>query len=77
MRSMPGIRALVTRDRRQYHFETKLEIVRRHVKGESGGGGVKRRGGIPPTEQQRKKNKTKRSVWTVSGGLPTLGKARR
>ncbi|WP_411742720.1 helix-turn-helix domain-containing protein, partial [Rhodococcus sp. IEGM 1366] len=28
--------ALVTRDRRQYDFETKLEIVRRHVNGESG-----------------------------------------
>ena len=31
-----GSEALVTRDRRQYDFETKLEIVRRHVKGESG-----------------------------------------
>ena len=31
-----GSGALVTRDRRQYGFETKLEIVRRHVKGESG-----------------------------------------
>lgn len=31
-----GSGALVTRDRRQYDFETKLEIVRRHVKGESG-----------------------------------------
>ena len=31
-----GSEALVTRDRRQYGFETKLEIVRRHVKGESG-----------------------------------------
>ncbi|TSD40315.1 hypothetical protein FFI94_031690 [Rhodococcus sp. KBS0724] len=28
--------ALVTRDRRQYDFETKLEIVRRNVYGESG-----------------------------------------
>lgn len=27
---------MVTRDRKQYDFETKLEIVRRHVKGESG-----------------------------------------
>jgi transposase len=26
----------VTRDRRQYDFETKLEIVRRHIRGESG-----------------------------------------
>ena len=33
-----GSGALVTRDRRQYDFETKLEIVRRHVKGESGRG---------------------------------------
>lgn len=32
------------------------------------------RGGVPPTEQQRKKNRPKRSVWTVSGGLPTLGR---
>ena len=31
-----GSGALVTRDRREYDFETKLEIVRRHVKGESG-----------------------------------------
>ncbi|GAA3138816.1 hypothetical protein GCM10020255_014770 [Rhodococcus baikonurensis] len=31
-----GAGALVTRDRRQYDFETKLEIVRRHVNGESG-----------------------------------------
>lgn len=31
-----GSGALVTRDRKQYDFETKLEIVRRHVKGESG-----------------------------------------
>lgn len=31
-----GAGALVTRDRRQYLFETKLEIVRRHVAGESG-----------------------------------------
>ena len=31
-----GSEALVTRDCRQYGFETKLEIVRRHVKGESG-----------------------------------------
>jgi len=31
-----GSGALVTRDRRQYDFETKLEIVRRHIKGESG-----------------------------------------
>ncbi|NHP18755.1 hypothetical protein G8767_35420, partial [Rhodococcus sp. IC4_135] len=30
-----GAGALVTRDRRQYDFETKLEIVRRHVNGES------------------------------------------
>lgn len=31
-----GTGALVTRERRQYDFETKLEIVRRHVNGESG-----------------------------------------
>ena len=31
-----GSGALVTRDRKQYDFETKLEIVRRHTKGESG-----------------------------------------
>lgn len=31
-----GAGALVTRDRRQYEFETKLAIVRRHVDGESG-----------------------------------------
>lgn len=31
-----GAGALVTRDRRQYDFETKLEIVRRHANGESG-----------------------------------------
>jgi transposase len=31
-----GSGALVTRDRRQYDFETKLEIVRRHIRGESG-----------------------------------------
>jgi transposase len=31
-----GSGALVTRERKQYDFETKLEIVRRHVKGESG-----------------------------------------
>ena len=31
-----GSGALVTSDRRQCGFETKLEIVRRHVKGESG-----------------------------------------
>ena len=31
-----GSGALVTRDRKQYDFQTKLEIVRRHVKGESG-----------------------------------------
>ncbi|MBT2535115.1 helix-turn-helix domain-containing protein [Arthrobacter sp. ISL-69] len=31
-----GAGALVTRDRRQYDFETKLEIVVRHIKGESG-----------------------------------------
>jgi transposase len=31
-----GSGALVTRDRKQYDFETKLEIVRRHVRGESG-----------------------------------------
>lgn len=31
-----GAGALVTRERRQYPFETKLEIVRRHVAGESG-----------------------------------------
>ena len=31
-----GSRALVTRDRRQYDFETKLQIVRRHIRGESG-----------------------------------------
>jgi transposase-like protein len=31
-----GSGALVTRDRKQYDFETKLQIVRRHVKGESG-----------------------------------------
>ena len=31
-----GSGALVTRDRKQYDFETKLEIVRRHITGESG-----------------------------------------
>jgi transposase-like protein len=31
-----GSGALVTRDRKQYDFETKLQIVRRHTKGESG-----------------------------------------
>jgi transposase-like protein len=31
-----GADALVTRDRRQYEFQTKLAIVRRHVDGESG-----------------------------------------
>jgi transposase len=31
-----GSGALVTRDRKQYDFDTKLEIVRRHVGGESG-----------------------------------------
>ena len=31
-----GVSALVTRERRQYGFETKLEIVMRHVRGESG-----------------------------------------
>lgn len=31
-----GRDALVTRERRQYDFETKLEIVLRHVEGESG-----------------------------------------
>jgi transposase-like protein len=31
-----GSGALVTRDRRQYDFETKLEIVLRHIKGVSG-----------------------------------------
>ncbi|MEI7548632.1 MAG: helix-turn-helix domain-containing protein [Actinomycetota bacterium] len=31
-----GSGALVTRERRQYDLETKLDIVRRHVKGESG-----------------------------------------
>lgn len=31
-----GRDALVTRERRQYDFATKLEIVVRHVKGESG-----------------------------------------
>jgi len=31
-----GAGALVTRDRRQYDFETKLEVVQRHVRGESG-----------------------------------------
>lgn len=31
-----GAGALVTRERRQYDFETKLRIVRRHVRGESG-----------------------------------------
>src|SRR5262245_35154292 len=31
-----GSGALVTRDRKQYDFETKLEIVLRHTKGESG-----------------------------------------
>ena len=31
-----GSEALVTRDRKQYDFEIKLEIVRRHVRGESG-----------------------------------------
>lgn len=31
-----GSEALVTGDRKQYDFETKLEVVRRHVRGESG-----------------------------------------
>ena len=31
-----GSGALVTRDRKQYDFEIKLEIVRRHVRGEAG-----------------------------------------
>ena len=31
-----GAGALVTRERRQYDFDTKLEIVRRHADGESG-----------------------------------------
>jgi len=31
-----GAGALMTRDRRQYDFGTKLQIVRRHIKGESG-----------------------------------------
>jgi transposase-like protein len=31
-----GAGALMTRDRRQYDFETKLKIVLRHTKGESG-----------------------------------------
>jgi len=31
-----GKGALVTRERRQYDFEVKLEIVLRHIKGESG-----------------------------------------
>jgi transposase len=31
-----GAGALMTRDRRQYDFGTKLEIVLRHIKGESG-----------------------------------------
>ena len=31
-----GAGALMTRKRRQYDFGTKLEIVRRHIKGESG-----------------------------------------
>ncbi len=31
-----GSGALVTRDRKQYDFETRLEIVLRHTKGESG-----------------------------------------
>jgi transposase-like protein len=31
-----GAGALVTRDRKQYDFETKLEIVRRHLAGASG-----------------------------------------
>ena len=31
-----GKGALVTRERRQYGFEIKLEIVLRHIKGESG-----------------------------------------
>ena len=31
-----GSGALVTRDRKQYDFETKLQIVLRHTKGESG-----------------------------------------
>jgi len=31
-----GSGALVTRDRRQYDFETKIQIVLRHIKGESG-----------------------------------------
>lgn len=31
-----GAGALMTRERRQYDFETKLEIVRRHANGETG-----------------------------------------
>jgi len=31
-----GSGALMTRDRKQYDFETKLEIVHRHIEGESG-----------------------------------------
>lgn len=37
-----GAGALVTRDRRQYDFETKLEIVRRNVNGESEKGSGRR-----------------------------------
>lgn len=29
--------------------------------------------GVPPTDGQRAKARRKRSVWTTSGGLPTLG----
>ena len=35
-RQIRGSEALVTRDRKQYDFETKLEVVRRHVRGVSG-----------------------------------------
>jgi transposase len=31
-----GVGALVTRDRKQYDFDTKLQVVLRHTKGESG-----------------------------------------
>lgn len=34
------------------------------------------RGGVQPTDAQRTKAKTRRSVWAVSGGLPTLGRGR-
>jgi len=34
------------------------------------------KGGVEPTERQRAQSRKHRSVWTISGGLPTLGKRR-